>query len=55
MPKMCFLSNGKPSLYAYPPKMEEKKDTSKEKVATAVLSITEKAKKKREDRSEARY
>lgn len=40
MPKMCFLSNGKPSLYAYPPKMEEKKDASKEKVATAVLSIT---------------
>jgi 26S proteasome regulatory subunit N2 len=50
MPKMCFLSNGRPSLYAYPPKMEEKKDLSKEKVATAVLSITEKAKKKKEER-----
>merc|ERR1739838_630407 len=50
MPKQCFLSSGKPSLYAYPPKMEEKKDTSKEKVATAVLSITEKAKKKKEEK-----
>lgn len=46
MPKMEFKSNAKPSLYAYPPPLEEKKEKEREKVSTAVLSITAKAKKK---------
>merc|ERR1712113_877896 len=39
-------SNAKPSTYGYPPALEEKKKEDKEKVATAVLSITAKQKKK---------
>ncbi|CAL1544748.1 unnamed protein product [Lymnaea stagnalis] len=46
MPKIEFKSNAKPSTYAYPPVLEEKKDKAKEKVETAVLSITAKQKKK---------
>ncbi|XP_005095836.1 26S proteasome non-ATPase regulatory subunit 1 [Aplysia californica] len=46
MPKVEFKSNARPSLYAYPPVLEEKKDKAKEKVETAVLSITAKQKKK---------
>ena len=40
MPKMEFKSLGKPSMFAYPPPLEEKKNQMKEKVETAVLSIT---------------
>uniref|UniRef100_A0A0K8V7J3 26S proteasome non-ATPase regulatory subunit 1 n=1 Tax=Bactrocera latifrons TaxID=174628 RepID=A0A0K8V7J3_BACLA len=39
MPKMEFKSAAKPSLYAYPAPLEEKKSEEREKVATAVLSI----------------
>ncbi|ESO95352.1 hypothetical protein LOTGIDRAFT_206376 [Lottia gigantea] len=46
MPKLEFRSNAKPSTYAYIPPLEEKKDKAKEKVETAVLSITAKQKKK---------
>jgi 26S proteasome regulatory subunit N2 len=46
MPVMGFKSNAKPSTYGYPPPLEEKKKEDKEKVATAVLSITAKQKKK---------
>lgn len=46
MPKIEFKSNAKPSTFAYPPNLEEKKDKAKEKVETAVLSITAKQKKK---------
>ena len=46
MPKVEFKSNSKPSTFAYPPNLEEKKDKAKEKVETAVLSITAKQKKK---------
>ena len=45
MPKLEFRSNAKPSQYAYAPPLEEKKDKHKEKVETAVLSITAKAAK----------
>merc|ERR1712083_688865 len=41
-----FKSNAKPSMYGYPPALEEKKKEDKEKVTTAVLSITNKQKKK---------
>ncbi|CAI8037235.1 26S proteasome non-ATPase regulatory subunit 1 [Geodia barretti] len=44
MPKLTFRSNAKPSLYAYPPPLEEEKKKEREKVATAVLSVTAKAK-----------
>lgn len=46
MPIVQYKSNAKPSLYGYPAQMEEKKEKEREKVSTAVLSITAKAKKK---------
>ncbi|XP_055923786.1 26S proteasome non-ATPase regulatory subunit 1 [Eupeodes corollae] len=46
MPKMEFRSNAKPSLYAYPPALEEKKSEEREKVATAVLSIAARQKRR---------
>ncbi|XP_033761218.1 26S proteasome non-ATPase regulatory subunit 1-like [Pecten maximus] len=48
MPKIEVRSGAKPSQYAYPAALEEKKDKAKEKVETAVLSITAKQKKKDE-------
>lgn len=48
MPKVEFKSNAKPSVFAYPPALEEKKDKNKEKVETAVLSITAKQQKRKE-------
>merc|ERR1711963_496387 len=51
MPVMKIKSNAKPATYAYPPPLEEKKKEDKEKVATAVLSITAKQKKKEADKS----
>lgn len=56
MPKLEFKSAAKPSLYAYPAPLEEKKSEEREKVATAVLSIAarqkrrETADKKEEDK-----
>ncbi|XP_055937384.1 26S proteasome non-ATPase regulatory subunit 1-like [Argiope bruennichi] len=52
MPKMEFRSNAKPSMYAYPPPLEEKKEKEREKVTTAVLSITAKARKKEVEKKE---
>merc|ERR1719499_2753108 len=46
MPVVQFRSNAKPSTYGYPAPLEEKKKEAGEKVATAVLSITAKHKKK---------
>lgn len=43
---MEFKSAAKPSLYAYPPPMEEKKAEEREKVATAVLSIAARQKRR---------
>lgn len=48
MPKIEFKSSARPSVFAYPPPLEEKKDKNKEKVETAVLSITAKQQKKKE-------
>lgn len=58
MPKFDVRSNARPSTFAYPPPLEEKKDKKGEKVETAVLSVTAKAKrkeaeKKKEDGDEA--
>jgi 26S proteasome regulatory subunit N2 len=47
MPVINFRSNAKPSTYGYPPPLEEKKKEDREKVATAVLSITAKHQKKK--------
>jgi 26S proteasome regulatory subunit N2 len=47
MPKIEFLSNAAPSVFGYPPPMEEKKGDKKDKVEKAVLSIT--GKKNRRD------
>lgn len=52
MPKIEFKSAAKPSLYAYPAPMEEKKAEEREKVATAVLSIA--ARQKRRETIEKR-
>ncbi|XP_037945332.1 26S proteasome non-ATPase regulatory subunit 1 isoform X2 [Teleopsis dalmanni] len=46
MPKMEFRSSAKPSLYAYPAPLEEKKSEEREKVATAVLSIAARQKRR---------
>merc|ERR1719319_331364 len=46
MPVLQLRSAAKPSTYGYTPNIEEKKKEDKEKVATAVLSITAKQKKK---------
>lgn len=46
MPQVEFKSNARPSQFAYPPPLEEKKNQTKEKVETAVLSITAKHKRK---------
>lgn len=43
MPKFDFICYNKPSIYAYPPAFEEKKEEF-DKVETAVLSITAKQK-----------
>lgn len=53
MPKLEFISNAKPSTYAYPPPLEDKKEKTKEKVETAILSITAKQKKKEAEKKEA--
>jgi len=53
MPKIEFRCHAKPSHFAYPPPLEEKKKEDSGKVETAVLSITNKKKglstKKKED------
>lgn len=46
MPKMEYRSAAKPSLYAYPAPLEEKKSEEREKVATAVLSIAARQKRR---------
>merc|ERR1719450_584274 len=44
MPKIQFCSNAKPSVYAYPEALQPPKKEEKEKVSTAILSITAKSK-----------
>ncbi|CAH1133512.1 unnamed protein product [Ceutorhynchus assimilis] len=50
MPKLELKSNAKPSLYAYPAPMEEKKREEREKVQTAVLSIAARQRRREHDR-----
>lgn len=53
MPELEVVSNAKPSIFGYPPKLEEKKDKTREKVEAAVLSITAKQKKKKGEKATA--
>uniref|UniRef100_A0A4D5RV33 Putative 26s proteasome non-atpase regulatory subunit 1-like protein n=1 Tax=Ixodes scapularis TaxID=6945 RepID=A0A4D5RV33_IXOSC len=46
MPRLWVRSGAKPSTFAYPAPLEEKKEKEREKVTTAVLSITAKARRK---------
>ncbi|XP_059611260.1 26S proteasome non-ATPase regulatory subunit 1 [Phlebotomus argentipes] len=46
MPKLELKSAARPSLYAYPAPLEEKKAEEREKVATAVLSIAARQKRR---------
>ncbi|XP_065354250.1 26S proteasome non-ATPase regulatory subunit 1 [Calliphora vicina] len=46
MPLMKFKSSARPSMYAYPAPLEEKKSEEREKVATAVLSIAARQKRR---------
>lgn len=50
MPKMEFRSNARPTLFAYPPPLEEKKREEREKVTTAVLSIAARARRREAER-----
>merc|ERR1711999_30857 len=54
MPVVKFKSAAKPSTYGYPPALEEKKKEDKEKVTTAVLSITNKQKKKEAEKKKGK-
>merc|ERR1711976_768217 len=54
MPVVQFKSNAKPSMFGYPPNLEEKKKEDKEKVTTAVLSITNKQKKKEAEKKKGK-
>ncbi|XP_012276882.1 26S proteasome non-ATPase regulatory subunit 1 [Orussus abietinus] len=50
MPKLEIRSNARPSVYAYPAALEEKKREDREKVTTAVLSIAARAKRREFER-----
>merc|ERR1712055_1146084 len=54
MPVVKFKSNAKPSTFGYPPNLEEKKKEDKEKVTTAVLSITNKQKRKEAEKKKGK-
>ncbi|XP_055523771.1 26S proteasome non-ATPase regulatory subunit 1 [Wyeomyia smithii] len=50
MPKIDFKSAARPSLYSYPAPLEEKKREERDKVATAVLSLAARAKRRTGDK-----
>ncbi|XP_014213082.1 26S proteasome non-ATPase regulatory subunit 1 [Copidosoma floridanum] len=50
MPKLELKSSAKPSTYAYPAPLEEKKREEREKVTTAVLSIAARARRRESER-----
>ncbi|CAL8114196.1 unnamed protein product [Orchesella dallaii] len=53
MPVMEVKSNAKPSMFAYPPAVEVAKKEEKERVTTAVLSVTAKAKRREAEKAKA--
>lgn len=50
MPKLEFRSNARPSVYAYPAPLEEKKREEREKITTAILSIAARARRRESER-----
>ena len=52
MPVVDFVSNSKPSTFAYPPKTEVKTSAAPTKVATAILSTTAKTEARKKDKAE---
>nr|XP_033340629.1 26S proteasome non-ATPase regulatory subunit 1 [Megalopta genalis] len=50
MPKLEIRSNARPSVYAYPAPLEEKKREEREKVTTAVLSVAARTKRREVER-----
>ncbi len=46
MPMIDYLSNAPPSIFAYPSALVDKKEEKKDKIETAVLSITVRQKKR---------
>ncbi|KRX73172.1 26S proteasome non-ATPase regulatory subunit 1, partial [Trichinella sp. T6] len=50
MPNMTFISNAKPSTYAYPPQIVEKQAKNPEKVVAAVLSYTHKSRRREREK-----
>ncbi|XP_034939926.1 26S proteasome non-ATPase regulatory subunit 1 [Chelonus insularis] len=55
MPKFEIRSNARPSIYAYPAPLEEKKREEREKVQTAVLSIAARARRRESERRARHY
>jgi len=53
MPVVEVKSNAKPSMFAYPPAVEVAKKEEKERVTTAILSVTAKAKRREQDKAKA--
>lgn len=51
MPTLELKSNVKPSTFAYPPPIEVAKKEEKERVATAILSVTAKAKRREAEKA----
>ncbi|BES91657.1 unnamed protein product [Nesidiocoris tenuis] len=54
MPKLEIRSSARPSLFAYPPPLEEKKREEREKVTTAVLSIAARARRRGTARADSK-
>jgi 26S proteasome regulatory subunit N2 len=52
MPVVDFVSNTKPSTFAYPPKTEVKTSAAPTKVATAILSTTAKTEARKKDKAD---
>lgn len=50
MPKLDLRSNARPSVYAYPAPLEEKKREEREKVTTAVLSVAARVRRRESER-----
>ncbi|XP_012215549.1 26S proteasome non-ATPase regulatory subunit 1 isoform X2 [Linepithema humile] len=50
MPKLEIRSNARPSVYAYPAPLEEKKREEREKVTTAVLSVAARVRRRESER-----
>jgi len=52
LPQVGLKCNAKPSAFAYPAKLEIKKEKKKEKVETAILSVSTKKKGKEDTKIE---